>query len=201
MNEHNNVPLGHAAHCPVRSLLVLGVAIHHFCCCGSLDFLRLLDGNGSSCSFWLSRSQFSDGRGPAISWFSRRCLSVPIFSCGLACSRFHIEKSGFFLVSSAVFVVAYAYAAAGMLGYIPFSARTSIAALLIGVTGSFIVLRSGWKNRALAFIGASSYAIFLFHVFFSASSRMFMHTLGIGMSACSSWWEPSPHSAVPSWSK
>jgi fucose 4-O-acetylase-like acetyltransferase len=103
----------------------------------------------------------------------------PYFLCGLACSRFHIENPRFFLVSIAVFIVAYAYAAGGMLGYLPFSTRTSIAALLIGVTGSFVVLRSGWKNCGLAFIGASSYSIFLFHVFFSASSRMLMHTLGI----------------------
>ena len=103
----------------------------------------------------------------------------PYFLCGLACSRFHIQKSHFFPVSIAVFVSAYAYAAGGMLGYVPFSEKTSIAALLIGVTGSFIVLRSGWKNRALAFIGLSSYSIFLFHLFFSASSRMFMHSLGI----------------------
>ena len=181
VNKYNIVPHWATLHLiPVAHYWFLESLFIIFVVVAVLDFLRLLDGRWKFVFILaIAVAAFLMVAAPRYLGLSGAVYLFPYFLCGLACSRFHIEKSGFFLVSFAVFVVAYAYAAAGMLGYIPFSARTSIAALLIGVTGSFIVLRSGWKNRALAFIGASSYSIFLFHVFFSASSRMFMHTLGI----------------------
>lgn len=103
----------------------------------------------------------------------------PYFLCGLACSRFRIEGSGFIPIAIAILVGAWTYAAAGVLGVVPFTARTSIVALLIGVSSSFVLLRSDWEDRGLAFIGVNSYSIFLFHVFFTAASRVIMNALHI----------------------
>ena len=52
-------------------------------------------------------------------------------------------------------------------------------ALLLGVSACFSLLISGWKNRTLAFIGLYSYAIYLFHVFFTASTRMFLYSMNV----------------------
>lgn len=103
---------------------------------------------------------------------------LPYFLCGLACTRFRIEV-GLLPVAIIVFVGTFAYAAAGMLGYVPLTVRNSIVALPLGASASFAVLNSGWKNRGLVFVGMSGYAIYLFHPFFTASTRMAMHWLHV----------------------
>jgi fucose 4-O-acetylase-like acetyltransferase len=181
VNKYNVVPYWATLHfVPIAHYWFLESLFIIFLVVGAFESLRLLDDRWKFVLILAAAVAINlTVAAPSYLGLFGAVYLFPYFLCGLACSRFHIERPRFFLVSIAVFVVAYAYAVAGMLGYVPFSARTSIAALLIGITGSFIVLRSGWKNRGLAFIGASSYSIFLFHVFFSASSRMFMHTLGI----------------------
>jgi fucose 4-O-acetylase-like acetyltransferase len=104
---------------------------------------------------------------------------LPYFLCGLACTRLHIEAERLLPVAIIVFVGTFAYAAAGMLGYVPLTVRNSIVALPLGASASFAVLNSGWKNRGLVFIGMSGYAIYLFHPFFTASTRMAMHWLHV----------------------
>ena len=104
---------------------------------------------------------------------------LPYFLCGLACFRFRIEANHIFYAALAVFAVAMGYAVAGVFGYVPVPARISIVALIIGVTGSFLLLRSKWHNEFLMFIGRSSYAIFLYHVFFTAGARIFLYSLNV----------------------
>jgi peptidoglycan/LPS O-acetylase OafA/YrhL len=104
---------------------------------------------------------------------------LPYFLCGLACTRFRIEANRLLPVAIIVFAGTFGYAAAGMLGYVPLAARNSIVALLLGASASFAVLNSGWKNRGLVFIGMSAYAVYLFHPFFTASTRMAMHWLQV----------------------
>ena len=103
----------------------------------------------------------------------------PYFLFGLAYRRSQIESSGFFFTALAVFVLGYAYAAAGLLGYVPASAPMSPAALIIGSIGPFILLRSGCKQRALMYIGSYSYAIYLFHIFFSGATQKIMYALNV----------------------
>jgi fucose 4-O-acetylase-like acetyltransferase len=104
---------------------------------------------------------------------------LPYFICGLAYSRFREEYDRWLPAAILVFVVSYGYAAAGMLGYAPHVERASIAALLIGIAGPFVLLHPRWKNRGFAFIGMSSYTIYLFHPFFTASVRMTLNRLHI----------------------
>jgi fucose 4-O-acetylase-like acetyltransferase len=110
---------------------------------------------------------------------ARTVYLFPYFLCGLASSRFCIEKPHILPVAIVVFIGAWAYAAAGVIGYVPIAGRTSVIALLIGVTGSFVLMRLRWNNSGLAFIGLNAYAIYLFHVFFTASARMPTHALQI----------------------
>ena len=101
----------------------------------------------------------------------------PYFLCGLACVRFRIESDNIFFSALAVFGGAMCYAVAGVLGYAPLSARMSIVALLIGTSAPFLLLRLQWHNQFFAFIGRSSYAIFLYFVFFTGAARILLYSL------------------------
>ena len=103
----------------------------------------------------------------------------PFFLSGLGCSRFRIAKIDFLPIYIAVLVGTSSYVIAGILGYVARTDRVSIIALLLGVSACFSLLVSGWKNRTLAFIGFYSYAIYLFHVFFTASTRMFLYSMNL----------------------
>ena len=103
---------------------------------------------------------------------------APYFLCGLFYFRFRFGTK-LLLPAVIIFIGAYGYATAGILGYAQFSPRCSIIALLIGITGPLVFLQAGWKNRLLAFIGANSYAIYLLHFFFTSSNRIVMHMLHI----------------------
>ena len=103
----------------------------------------------------------------------------PFFLFGLGCSRFRIAKIDFLPIYIAILVGTSSYAIAGILGYVDRTDRISIIALLLGVSACFSLLLSGWKNRTLAFIGFYSYAIYLFHVFFTASTRMFLYSMNL----------------------
>jgi hypothetical protein len=101
----------------------------------------------------------------------------PFFLCGVGCSRFAIAKTRFLRIYIAVFLIASSYVVVGVLGYVPRSDRVSIVALSLGVSSCFILLVSGWKNRTLSDIGSHSFSIYLFHVFFTASTRIFSHSI------------------------
>jgi fucose 4-O-acetylase-like acetyltransferase len=96
----------------------------------------------------------------------------PYFLCGLACYRFRIRAIPFVILAIMVFAGSFGYTLAGALGYAPLVGRKSIIGLLVGVTASFVILRTGWRIEILSFLGKSSYPIFLYHVFFTASARM-----------------------------
>jgi hypothetical protein len=94
----------------------------------------------------------------------------PYFLCGLACFRFRIEGNYIFVLVLIVFVSAMLFAMAGLLGYVHVPKRISTIALLIGISGPFLMLRSKWHDDLLVFISKSSYAIFLYHMFFTAAA-------------------------------
>jgi peptidoglycan/LPS O-acetylase OafA/YrhL len=113
---------------------------------------------------------------PEFSLYGANYL-FPFFLCGLGCSRFRIAKFDFLPICLAVLAGTSSYVIAGILGYVPRTDRTSVVALLLGVSACLSLLMSGWKNRTLASIGFYSYAIYLFHVFFTASTRMFLYSM------------------------
>jgi hypothetical protein len=97
----------------------------------------------------------------------------PFFLCGVGCSRFRIAKNHFLPIYITVVLSTVSYAIAGIRGFVPRSDGHSIIALAIGITACCSLFVSGWKNRTLAVIGSYAYGIFLFHVFFTAGTRIF----------------------------
>ena len=61
----------------------------------------------------------------------------------------------------------------------PLWPRHSWVSLVLGGLGTWLLISLPWQQRALAVLGSASYAIFLFHVFFTAASRMALHALGV----------------------
>jgi fucose 4-O-acetylase-like acetyltransferase len=99
---------------------------------------------------------------------------LPYFLFGIACSRYslHETHSLYLSVSVAVLLCAYVYAVMGFFNYVPIPPRTSIVALLIGITAPFIFISFNWSAAALIYIGQSSYAIFLYHYIIVTVTRI-----------------------------
>lgn len=101
---------------------------------------------------------------------------LPFFLAGLACKRFEITGPAARGIAAAVFICA---ATVAML-FPQFSEQgNSIAALGLGVSSAFLLLRSGWSSRNLAYVGSWSFAIYLLHVFFTAASRILLKKIGV----------------------
>jgi fucose 4-O-acetylase-like acetyltransferase len=100
---------------------------------------------------------------------------LPFFLGGLACYRFAIGSTVMRWLAVALLVGAVVRLWAGPGN----TAIASLAGLTVGLASAFLLLRSGWQNRWLAFIGGYSFAIFLMHVFFTAASRLFFTALGL----------------------
>ena len=66
-----------------------------------------------------------------------------------------------------------------LLDYVQLQPKQSIDGLVIGVLFCVGVLSIKGENNILAIIGAYSYSIYLFHVFFTAGSRIILYKMGI----------------------
>jgi len=108
---------------------------------------------------------------------------MPYFLVGLACSRFslhtHLANPW---VRVALLLVA--IAAIVLMGVpTPKVDRRTVTMLLTGVSLCLLGLGSGLVVPWLGRIGRYSYAIYLFHVFFTAGTRMALHRIGIDVLA------------------
>lgn len=104
---------------------------------------------------------------------------LPYFLAGLAATRFSLRA----LLAKPWVKVALLVGAAGAVMWmgLPVSNpdRRTFWMLLAGLFLCFLCLSLGWANHHLAVIGRHSYAIFLFHVFFTAASRIALDRLQI----------------------
>jgi peptidoglycan/LPS O-acetylase OafA/YrhL len=62
---------------------------------------------------------------------------------------------------------------------LPRFGQRSLPALLIGVATCATLLALGMKSRILAGVGVFSFSIYLFHVFFTALSRIVLNKIGV----------------------
>ena len=101
---------------------------------------------------------------------------MPFFLAGLACKRFELHTVPARWLAAAVLALAGVWLAAlpQALGQ-----GLSVPGLLAGLSAAFLLLRSGWRWPALAYVGSFSFAIYLMHVFFTAGSRMTFTRLGV----------------------
>ncbi|UZJ41339.1 acyltransferase [Prosthecochloris sp. SCSIO W1101] len=112
-------------------------------------------------------------------WFSisGAFYLFPYFLAGLYCTRFspHLKyprTTGYILLALIIiFLLLYGKEYGGP--------RRSFSALTIGTLSCFTLFLTKMRSEFLAFIGNYSYSIYLFHVFFTAASRITAMSTGI----------------------
>ncbi|MEO7887915.1 MAG: acyltransferase [Polaromonas sp.] len=142
-----------------------------------LEHLNALSTASRFALVWVASAVLFDYFSPPNYFAARGAVYLlPFFLAGLACKRFNIGTPRARLVAAAAFICA---ATAAML-FPQFSEQgSSMAALALGVSSAFLLLRSGWSFPPLAYIGSFSFAIYLLHVFFTAASRIIFRKLGV----------------------
>jgi fucose 4-O-acetylase-like acetyltransferase len=115
-------------------------------------------------------------RAPAYFGLSGALYLLPFFIAGLCIKRLEIDSNmarllAAALLMSSLFVVLNFPETLG--------AQNTLAGAVLGSAAGLLLLRSGWLSPALATVGTFSFAIYLFHVFFTAASRLFFSKLGI----------------------
>jgi peptidoglycan/LPS O-acetylase OafA/YrhL len=98
----------------------------------------------------------------------------PYFLLGMAVERYRLLTQVNFIFNAILFVSLTLFFLLVYLGVIPLFDKRSISSLLLGSISCISLLSLGLSNRLLAYIGVYSYTIYLFHVFFTASSRIFL---------------------------
>ncbi|MCF8383079.1 MAG: acyltransferase [Chlorobium sp.] len=114
-----------------------------------------------------------------IPWFSivGAFYLFPYFLAGLYCTRFplqvrHARATGYITITFVIlFLVFFGHEYAGE--------RRSLNALIIGTAACIALLLTKAESPWLAAIGNYSYAIYLFHVFFTAASRIALMKIGV----------------------
>ena len=104
---------------------------------------------------------------------------LPFFLAGLACKRFEIARPSARLLAAAALIWGLVIVVLFPENMAEQETLAAMASLAIGVSAGFLLLRSGWQSRPLAYIGAYSFAIYLLHVFFTAGSRIFLNKMGV----------------------
>ncbi|BBZ34904.1 acyltransferase family protein [Mycolicibacterium confluentis] len=123
---------------------------------------------------------------PATQWDIMGLRSAlylgPFFIAGLLASRFAWREAPLALRASVVvaLVPLLAITQLGVLGVIPFlPPRASLIATLTGIVGCLALLLLRWSWKPLAFIGAYSFTIYLFHVPSAVGTRVLLKHAGI----------------------
>ncbi|NTW74099.1 MAG: acyltransferase [Chlorobiaceae bacterium] len=143
-----------------------------------LEHFRILDRRlGLFAVFVVSALLFVSNAGTP--WFSiaGAAYLLPFFLSGLYCSRFPLEfrhqraLGAIFLSFVIMYLLLYGQESIG--------GRRSFNALVIGMVSCVALLYIRFESGALASIGLYSYTIYLFHVFFTAASRIFFKSFGL----------------------
>ena len=118
--------------------------------------------------FWKSPDTFA---------ISGAVYLMPYFLVGLALQRFALGGRGSLAVAGGALLVAAAlsWSAFGQ----PDNTATNAAKLLWGCGLGFLLMRSRMRNEWLAWIGRESFAVYLFHVFFTAATTSALLAAGV----------------------
>lgn len=116
-----------------------------------------------------------------LEWFSisGAIYLAPYFLAGLFVRRhcYEIRWSG--RVGQALLIWSFLLMGLVYSEFLPQESRRSLLGLLIGLPFCIGALYLGLRSTVLAEIGAYSYAIYLFHVFFTAGSRIALSKVGV----------------------
>lgn len=125
--------------------------------------------------FAASAALFVFAHAPVYFGLAGAVYLLPFFLGGLACRRFDIRSVRTRWLAAALF----AGAALWLSTRPSHGAVIAFAGLMVSLSMVFLLLRSGWQVRWLAYVGGFSFAIYLMHVFFTAASRIFFSALGL----------------------
>ena len=107
---------------------------------------------------------------------------LPFFLLGLYFGRFGdpLARRGGVAVALLLVVVGLVTTQAGLLGFLDHAVpREGAMAILFGAAFCMLIMRTGWTNRGLQYVGKYSYSIYLFHMFAVAPLRVALPKLGI----------------------
>lgn len=107
---------------------------------------------------------------------------LPFFLVGMGAQRFRELFSNTYLVSAllALLVAGLIIQQLAWYDVIQYSlTKGSGVGLLIGLTGSVLLLRLRWKSAWLIWLGGFAYSIYLFHAFGTAGARILINSLGV----------------------
>jgi fucose 4-O-acetylase-like acetyltransferase len=117
----------------------------------------------------------------SISYFSISGVIYlfPFFIFGMGVHRYGMLKNTqsfflFFLVLFIILVFMFVY-----FNIIPFQDRRSLFSLFVGCLSCLLLYKLRFSNAFIAFVGVFSYSIYLFHVFFTASSRILLNKINV----------------------
>lgn len=162
------VPVGHFWFLQSLFLIFLMIVL--------LERTALLSRGGTyGLVFAVCAALFVFARPPVYFGLAGVAYLLPFFMGGLACRRFAIGSTPARSLAAALF----ASAAVWLSMQTGQNATVDFAGLIVSLSLVFLLLRSGWQVRWLAYIGGFSFAIYLLHVFFTAASRLFFSATGL----------------------
>ncbi|KIE21834.1 hypothetical protein SE23_06380 [Vibrio sinaloensis] len=179
-NQTQNWHLLHIV--PVAHFWFIEAIFIIFLCMIFLEHYKLLS-SISNCSlvFGLSVFLYTHNNNIDIEYFafSGAIYLFPYFLFGLLVNRFKLEdKLGFFLIGVILLTtISILYGIAD--DYISVESKYSFVSLIIGCLSCFLLLSFRLKSALLAQIGVFSYSIYLYHVFFTAGSRIVFTNIGV----------------------
>jgi fucose 4-O-acetylase-like acetyltransferase len=111
--------------------------------------------------------------------FSGALYLLPYFLLGMAIQRFSIinilnVKVGLFLV-----VVVTALIVSISVGILTIDGKRTLLGLMLGVIACIGLLSIRFKSKLISKIGSFSYSIYIYHVFFTAATRIALNKLGV----------------------
>ncbi|MDV7102876.1 acyltransferase [Vibrio sp. TH_r3] len=145
-----------------------------------LESLKLLDGffKCALVIFFMSIIYCSPIGGEYFS-FSGFFYLAPFFLLGMSIERYDLLKKIPVKVKLLVVILSITLLACVYFGLIPMYGNRTLFALVLGAVSCCSMLFSELKVSLFARIGAYSYSIYLFHVFFTAGSRIFLFNFNI----------------------
>lgn len=104
---------------------------------------------------------------------------MPFFLFGMGVRRFKLEnhlspETGYALGLILVLITILLY-----FNFIPTYSKRTLFGLTIGYLSCIALFSIKWKSNILAWIGSYSYSIYLFHVFFTAGTRVISLNVGV----------------------
>ena len=144
-----------------------------------LEHLKLLDSPKRFLVVWLLAALVNvNSHLPVSLGLDGAAYLLPFFLLGLGANRFGDRlPRGAAMAASAV-LFGYCVLVMALLARSS-PDRGSVVGLLVSASLCIFLLKCQFESRALAWIGAASFAIYLFHTMFSAASRIVLLRLGV----------------------